>query len=179
MSAPRWELHIRPMFNLQDWDHMRPRIDFADVESVWSARDRIILKLSNTSDPMPPANEGGPWPQEWTSLFERWVKAGMEDFGGRPPQLSIGSGSDYRLRPIFGRWELTGKTSIPSADSRSWLQLTAVTATEYVVMLYLETPPAPVGPALDHPLLTKLTTSAAIQEVIVVDSNGETRLPRP
>jgi len=25
---------------------------------------------------MPPIEDGGPWPEEWIALFERWIAAG-------------------------------------------------------------------------------------------------------
>ncbi|UVK35731.1 hypothetical protein LHFGNBLO_006595 (plasmid) [Mesorhizobium sp. AR10] len=178
MSTPRWELHIRPMFNLQDWDHMRSRFDFSDVNAVWASRHAILDRL-RSDDPMPPRPEGGPWPREWVDLFDRWIVAGETEFGGQPPRLTIGQGTGYNLAAGFGKWRLTATVSVPSPDSKAWLHLVAFSPAVQTLTMFIEAPANPAGPASDRPLLAMINASPALQEVVVINANGETRLPRP
>jgi hypothetical protein len=46
-------------------------------DQVKAQAARILSRLKNEDDPMPPADEGGPWPQEWITLFERWITEGF------------------------------------------------------------------------------------------------------
>lgn len=178
MAAPRWEMHIRPMFNLQDWDHMRARFDLTDVDSVWSFRHAILSRLKST-DPMPPKAEAGAWPQECIDLFSRWVRAGETEFNGTPPRLTIGQGENYQLASGFGRWRLAGTAKMISPDARAWLHLTAFSEASQTLTLYVEAPPNPTGTAADVPLLAMVKASPLLREVIVIDANGATTLPRP
>ena len=178
MPAPLWELHIRPMFNLQDWDHMKARFDLTDVNSVWQFRQGILGRV-RSPDPMPPKTEGGPWPPEWIALFERWITAGEQDFGGKPPRLTVGTGTSYALAAGFGRWRLSGNTTLPSADSKAWLHLVSISNTSQTLTLYLDTPPNPAGGSVAQPLLTFINPTPTLQEVIVVDANGENSLATP
>src|SRR2546430_450000 len=86
---PVFELHIRPLFRSLDREHM----DFA--LNLWHYPDgpgadpighfTLILNRLKASAPdvvMPPPHAGGPWPQEWIDLFQRWLAAGA-------PRLSL------------------------------------------------------------------------------------------
>lgn len=178
MSAPRWETHIRPLFNLQDWDHMRARFDLTDVNAVWSFRHAILNRLQS-SDPMPPKDEAGPWPQEWIDLFGRWIAAGENEFNGTPPGLQIGQGENYQLASGFNRWRLTGTAKAISPDAKAWLHLTGFSETSQILTLYVEAPPSPTGTPVDVPVLAMVKASPTLQEVIVIGANGATTLPRP
>ena len=78
-----FELHIRPLFRSLDREHMSFKINLWKYLDAPPAQrvpfyQRVLAKLKET-DPaalMPPPNEGGPWPQEWLDLFERWVQDG-------------------------------------------------------------------------------------------------------
>jgi hypothetical protein len=78
-----FELHIRPLFRSLDREHMSFAINLWKYLDAPDAQrtafyQRILSKLKAT-DPntvMPPPNEGGPWPQEWLDLFERWIQEG-------------------------------------------------------------------------------------------------------
>jgi hypothetical protein len=178
MRTPRWELHIKPMFALPDSDHMGFRFDLTDVNSVWSFRQPILMRLKSTSS-MPPQAEHGPWPEEWIALFERWITAGETEFGGMPPRLTVGQGSGYQLTAGFVGLRLSGTARLPSSDSKTWLHLSAVSETSQTLTLYIETPPSPSGTAVDRPVVAKINAPPSLREVVVIDASGETRLPRP
>jgi hypothetical protein len=69
------------MFTEIDIDHMSNAgpfsIDLTSYDQVKAQAARILSRLKNEDDPMPPADEGGPWPQEWITLFERWITEGF------------------------------------------------------------------------------------------------------
>jgi hypothetical protein len=68
------------MFRDQDVQHMLDvgpfSLDLGDHAVVSERSQQILDRLKNTDDPMPPVADGGPWPQEWISLFERWIAEG-------------------------------------------------------------------------------------------------------
>src|SRR5438477_10411336 len=78
-----FELHIRPLFRTLDREHMSFVLNLWKYQDVPPAQrvafyQRVQAKLK-AADPalmMPPPNEGGPWPQEWLDLLERWIQAG-------------------------------------------------------------------------------------------------------
>jgi hypothetical protein len=177
MRTPRWELHIRPMFNLQDQDHMSFKFDTTNVDSVWTNRDQILNRIK--AEEMPPKADSGPWPKEWIDLFERWIQAGETEFGGSPPRLTIGRGGDYRLAAGFSKWRLTGTAKALSEDSKAWLHLVSLSDASQTVTLYVESPPTLLGNVADRQLLAMISPSPLLQEVVVIDADGETRLHRP
>ena len=82
MNRPTsFRLHIRPMFRDIDVQHMGNlgpfgSIDLNDHAAVAGKSQLILDRLKDDLDPMPPAADDGPWPQEWISLFERWIDEG-------------------------------------------------------------------------------------------------------
>lgn len=90
---PVFELHIRPMFRLLDREHMTtlvtPPIDLWNLDAVWAERDDILMRLRGEgSQNMPGTQVGGPWPDEWIALFERWVATGSDTEPGHHLQLA-------------------------------------------------------------------------------------------
>jgi hypothetical protein len=44
---------------------------------VRSNKDAILQRLqARDGSMMPPASAGGPWPDEWIALFQRWIQEG-------------------------------------------------------------------------------------------------------
>jgi hypothetical protein len=78
MSRPTsFGLHIRPLFRDKDVEHMSFKFDLSKYDDVKANSARILQRLKATDDSMmPPADDGGPWPEEWISLFERWIGEG-------------------------------------------------------------------------------------------------------
>jgi len=73
---PSFQLHIRPMFNETDIQHMSFRMELSDHEDVKNNSSGILSHLKGEGSLMPPESNGGPWPQEWIDLFERWINEG-------------------------------------------------------------------------------------------------------
>lgn len=67
--------HIRLMFSEMDIQHMRFMIDLTDYDDVKKHSKSILTSLKGEKGRriMPPIEEGGPWPEEWVALFERWI----------------------------------------------------------------------------------------------------------
>ncbi len=81
MNRPTsFRLHIRPMFRDVDVQHMANvgpfSVDLNDHAAVTEKSQQILSRLKNEDDPMPPVSDDGAWPQEWISLFERWIAEG-------------------------------------------------------------------------------------------------------
>jgi hypothetical protein len=68
------------MFNDIDVKHMSTRIDLTSHSSVAAAASKIASRLKQTGRTMmPPEQHGGPWPEEWIALFDRWVAEGCPE----------------------------------------------------------------------------------------------------
>ena len=116
--TPVFELHIAPMFRWVDREHMNRTsnpIDLADYASVRANADTILFWLKKPNDFMPMRHTGGPWPQEWISLFERWMK--------RYHRLVPGTGTNYALRKDGNDFRLSCDAEFPDRDARCWFEL--------------------------------------------------------
>jgi len=86
-KPPYFELHIRPMFRILDRDHMLFALNLFDYDSVKTHAKTIAKKLKQD---MPTIDTGGPWPDEWIALFDRWIAAGF-------PRLLLPTNVTYTL----------------------------------------------------------------------------------
>ena len=79
MNRPTsYALHIQRQFTPLDVEHMAPfGIDLGTYEGVVANAPAIFIRLKDSSRPMPPKTDGGPWPDEWIALFERWTNEGF------------------------------------------------------------------------------------------------------
>lgn len=73
---PSFERHIRQMFRDIDVQSMENMFDLTDYNTVKQFSDQILLCLRGEGGRpvMPPRSVGGPWPDEWIELFERWIQ---------------------------------------------------------------------------------------------------------
>lgn len=113
---PVFELHIRPMFRLLDREHMLTLfgagVDLWDLEPVWQLRNKILVRLRlETESNMLGLGVGGPWPQEWIDLFERWTQNANEDDIRPSPRPGLDR------RPVPGRGRL-GPAAAARRDGR-------------------------------------------------------------
>ena len=110
---PYWETHIKPMFRRIDRDHMlrfpaSRRIDLFDYDQVVARSKKTnatgeSVFLNWIHHPMPPANAGGPWPQEWIDLFVRWMKADYPRLGrGTATRLDAEDNGDAIILTVAG-----------------------------------------------------------------------------
>ena len=169
---PQFELHIRPMFHLIDREHMKGHggdrdMDLWDYDSVVKYSHDILVKLRTEGNPMPPLTTGGPWPDEWIALFERWVSA-------QCPRLELAAGT-YTATPHNAEVILAaiGNTSVAC---NVWLYLKSIASDKREYILYAE------------PSSDSQTTFSVIDEfeapddpseftIIVHDCNGEQEVP--
>ena len=77
--SPSFRNHISLMFQSMDIEHMRFKFDLSDYEDVKNFSEDILKSLRGLDGRrvMPPVDEGGPWPEEWITLFERWIAEGF------------------------------------------------------------------------------------------------------
>lgn len=76
--APSFSNHISLMFRSMDIQHMRFKFDLTDYDDVRNSSEDILKSLKGLEGRrvMPPIENGGPWPEEWIALFERWITEG-------------------------------------------------------------------------------------------------------
>lgn len=66
-------LHIRPLFTSDQRDCMQGYLDLWSHDDVAANVELVHAKLLDHSMP---ADDTGPWPDEWISLFSRWMSEG-------------------------------------------------------------------------------------------------------
>lgn len=164
MRTPVFELHIKPLFRLTDRAHMRVQIDLSDYDQIVNNADRLLLHLKGERGHalMPPLNSGGPWPDEWVRLFQRWMETGFK-------RLELGT-AQYSFDATVNTILATG--SFPAAGYTSWLQIESEAAALRTYVLYFEAPDAAVAGTAEPFSLEELYEGRDTQSIDVLDSTG-------
>jgi hypothetical protein len=79
MAGPpyTWNKDIKQLFNAVDIEHMGEQgLDLASYAVVSKRAKSILRRLKDKDDPMPPPEDGGPWPPEKIAIFEWWTNNG-------------------------------------------------------------------------------------------------------
>lgn len=169
---PYWELHILPMFRLLDHEKMLAatlgdrRIDLYSYEQVAAKATRIIERLTEEHEQsiMPLVTHGGPWPDEWIALFQRWV-------GKSCPRLSR----------VAGKWTATradGSITVrvtfqkPVSD-RVWVQPQRADAPRDYVLLHQ---PGAGGELKEFTLRDVFPDAPGVDYVMVEDTSPSRRV---
>lgn len=167
---PVFELHIRPMFRVIDWAHMLPKRIGTEQIDLWnydfvSNHAKAIYEELTSAIPMPTRMTGGPWPEEWIAVFERWRSEGCK-------RLSLAAGSDYKLRLIGSSLTLSCSATLQDVSSRAWFDFVDPLIETRTYRLVEE--PLPDGQT-GTPFPTTIKEqilSTAINSVVVEDSAG-------
>jgi len=171
--APVFELHIRPMFRLLDRDHMLRLIgafDLWDLGQVWERRHVILERIKNRAD-MPGDRYGGPYPDEWIAVFERWMATGTDAEPGHHLVLATSHGA-YQVQSLGGmKRRISVQVAVPFAGCHAWFDLQGADATERRYTLYLE-PPYPVVPPAPQMMEAKDTFAKDAPDIVVTDALG-------
>jgi hypothetical protein len=139
INPPYFEIHIRPMFRLIDQNQMASRFDLFDYEQV---RAKAVVIAGTLKEPltsrrlMPKLDWGGPWPEEWIRLFERWISAGC-------PRLPRSTGTYSLSKTSSKQFILTVQASLQDGAEAAWVERewTAPDIAEYTLLKR----PAPDG----------------------------------
>lgn len=77
-NAVYWKHHIRYMFRDLDYSHMTTVgvVDLSHYHDVRMKSGQIHAEVLSGNMPRPDAFGGAPWPEEWVTLFKRWIDAG-------------------------------------------------------------------------------------------------------
>jgi len=134
MRTPVFELHILPLFRAMDREHMSFAVDLSDYNNVVEHADQILERLEAAD--MPPADAGGPWPDEWVQLFRRWKDTGFK-------RLEVGT-AQYTFRQTATAMDIRATGTFPATGYRGWLQIETETNTSKTYVLYFESPDASV-----------------------------------
>lgn len=73
--AASFALHIAIMFTDEQRRCMSPYLDLSSYEEVKANAETIYLCVQDHSMP---ADESGPWPDEWIILLRRWIDEGCQ-----------------------------------------------------------------------------------------------------
>lgn len=76
MNRPTsYKLHIAPMFTDSQRQCMLARFDLLSYADVKQHAGAIYSRVLDKSMP---EDETNPWPDEWISLFQRWINEGCQ-----------------------------------------------------------------------------------------------------
>lgn len=171
---PRFESHIRPMIRRLDRDAMvaARNFDLWSYDDVRNKADRILKRLTKgvagASGAMPPPTAGGPWPEEWVALFERWIALGF-------PRLELASGAYTVTRVSAGILTLTAAGANPAPGFETWLEPVLEPTEPLHFVLYREPPGAPGAGSPSFSAAIDFGDTA-IRTLLVVDANGQQRV---
>lgn len=68
-------LHIAVMFTDEQRRCMSPFLDLGSYDEVKASAETTFERVKDHSMP---ADESGPWPDEWIALFRRWIDEGCQ-----------------------------------------------------------------------------------------------------
>src|SRR4051794_34360846 len=141
-----YELHIRPLFREIDRQHMlsvQPELDLWSYDSLASVDDntgelwrvRVLEVATAIADQgmMPPADNSGPWPGEWLTLYKRWLDSGAK-------QLPRATAATMAATKVGSFYKLTVTGTKKGNDYMVWLDLTPGREVPPVFVVY-EQPP--------------------------------------
>jgi hypothetical protein len=161
MAAPRFELHVRPLFRALDREHMRSKLDLWRYEDVVAHVDAI---LSRVAVDMPTLATGGPWPEEWVLLLRRWRDEGFK-------RLELGRAT-YSLSRVGSKFVLSAQGNYPASAYRGWLELEEG-GSERRYSLYFDAPDAPDGNPGQPFTLRERYAITDTRKVVVRDASGD------
>jgi hypothetical protein len=165
MRTPVFQLHILPLFRATDREHMlleKESMDLWDYDQVVQRADQILDRLKDQGPLMPPLDSGGPWPDEWVQLFQRWKDTGFK-------RLELGTGH-YIFDQGASRIVATG--TFPAAGYVGWLQIESETDASRTYVLYFEPPAAAVAGDAEPFRLVEPYDGPGTQSIFVHDSTG-------
>jgi hypothetical protein len=163
MRTPVFQLHILPMFRATDRQHMVWKLDLWDYDEVRNNADSILSYLKGESKLMPPVENGGPWPDEWVQLFQRWKDTGFK-------RLELGTAA--RCTFDQGDKAILATGTYPAAGYQGWLQIETETDSSRTYVLYFEPPDAAVASGAASFDLTEFYDGPDTQSIYVHDSTG-------
>ena len=162
-----WDLHILPMFRHLDRDHMlmlsgNRRIDLFDYAQVVE-RSRTGVFQNWLRGHMPPVNAGGPWPEEWIALFDRWVSGGFLRLADVTAEYSAGRSG--------GMVTLVAAGEKPSDDDEVWFERVSSSESPREYKLVRDAIGEPGDPG-DFTIRERFAATAGVDVVIVNDAEG-------
>lgn len=162
MKAPRFELHIRPLFRALDREHMLSMFDLWRYEDVASHVDSILNRVGAD---MPTLATGGPWPEEWVALLQRWRNEGLK-------RLELGVAT-YSLSRVGAKFILSAQGTYPAGGYRGWLELEEGNTTERRYKLYFDAPDTADGNSGQSFTFRERYAATDTRKVVVQDSSGD------
>jgi hypothetical protein len=151
-----------------DREHMLAEngLDLWDYEQVRDQADLILDLLKDIGPLMPPVASGGPWPDEWIQLFQRWRDTGFK-------RLELGA-AQYTFDQAAREIHATG--TFPAPGYASWLQIETGTDASRTYVLYFEPPDTALAGHAQAFSLNEPCDAPDSQSISVHDSTGVHRI---
>jgi hypothetical protein len=181
-----FELHIRPLFREIDRLHMlgvNPDLDLWSYDSLASVdddtgqlwRDRVREFAEALDEPlqlMPPPSNSGPWPEEWLSLYRRWLDTEAKQL----PRATATTMNVVKQGPVY-LLKVTGTKK--GSDYAVWLDREPGREEPPIFIVY-EQPPEDHVPATGTTFsVTEFFEAKGAKTVRLIDANGTHDLAIP
>jgi hypothetical protein len=129
----RFETHIIAIIREMDRREMMFRFDLWSYDVLKENFSLILTHLKGEPPIMPPKGKGGPWPDEWIALFERW---GNKDGFARLERATATEITATREGPGQVRIRVQGE--LPSPAYGAWLDWKHDRETPFEFVLFRE-----------------------------------------
>ncbi len=181
-----YELHIRPLFRQIDRQHMlgiQPELDLWSYDSLASADDNTgelwrvrVLQEAGATDPfrmMPPPDNSGPWPDEWLTLYKRWLDSGAKQL----PRATAATMKVKKQQGSFYSLDVTGTKK--GNDYMVWLDIVPGREEPPVFIVYEQPPEAGVPPTQATFSVSEFFEAKGAKTVRLIDASGPHDVPIP
>lgn len=124
---------------------------------------------------MPPVANGGPWPQEWIALLQRWKDSGF-------PRLELGKvvAPGYTATHAGSKIVLRGSGTLPDGNYQAWLEPVVEEGKARSYVHYWQ-PLAGQAPAPPRPfsLVESFAPPTPPTFIVIRDADGDHSVPVP
>lgn len=114
---------------------------------------------------MPTISTGGPWPEEWITLLQRWRNEGLK-------RLELGEAT-YSLSRVGARFFLSAQGAYPAGGYRGWLELEEGSMSERRYTLYFDAPDTADGNPAQSFTFRERYAATDSRKVVVRDASGD------
>ena len=169
---PYFELHIRPLFRRLDRENMLWRLDLWNYDDVRVGNAALIASVLRrpVGQMMPPLDRGGPWPEEWIRVFERWTLHGC-------PRLQLATGSPSARRLQDGYVVLRIAVDLVDGSGDVWVDRDESPPEVAAYSLYLRPTQSDTATRASPIYIEEYITDPNVSIVLLTDATGQYEIP--
>jgi hypothetical protein len=149
-------LHMQQFLNIDLWD-------YGTISTPTTAAKILRALNADPADVMPPQTHGGPWPDEWVQLFQRWINEGF-------PRLGLGTATRFSAQRTGAVVSLTAEGLGLGPDSTIWFDRYIGTQSADFVLYQDVVGQAGLGQS--YPVTEVFDVPTSLMTINVLDAGG-------